>query len=533
MQRFTKAVIGKLLLVFGVFLLISHVLVGNTDLRVFSFEIMFFGKPACEGSTNGSIDLTIIGGTPPFIYDWSGSLPDTKNQANLAPGNYEVTVTDALGATSVRPIVIGESIIDFDPEVFASCGANNGSIQLNAFGGTAPYDAQWSDPSLTGLDPAQIDQGTYAVTVTDANGCTANTSVTVGDFPPFEISVSSDANTITIGDQTPFEINVNGGVLPYQVTWSPPVGIENMGALNSYIGPSASTQYTVMVIDGNGCLATDELTIIVANPYNAVLGPDTTICQDSIRLTGNLPFDAYGLWEGPPGVTIQQPDEATTLFTNLKEGKNEFRWTIKSFNNLYYDFDDIVIYVEPRTRARNDKYFTNNYTALQNMKLLDNDRGFRLESLSFELLSEPSFGRLIEADELGKYHFVPDPEFIGVDSFRYEVCNTSCNQCETALVSLKIEAVDDICDIFPTGITPNGDGLNDVLFFDQLDKFPDKHLVVFNRWGTVVYEARPYQNDWRGTTRSGKPLTAGTYFYHLRLDLSNGIICSKELTILR
>ena len=86
-------------------------------------------------------------------------------------------------------------------------------------------------------------------------------------------------------------------------------------------------------------------------------------------------------------------------------------------------------------------------------------------------------------------------------------------------------------------ITPNGDGVNDALIFDiialQPDKFPNNELIIFNRWGNVVHKSRPYNNDWQGTGRNGKPLPHGTYYYILRLNLADGEVIQGDVTILK
>jgi gliding motility-associated-like protein len=68
-------------------------------------------------------------------------------------------------------------------------------------------------------------------------------------------------------------------------------------------------------------------------------------------------------------------------------------------------------------------------------------------------------------------------------------------------------------------ITPNGDGLNDLFVpVDNLQfRFPKNELVVFNRWGVVVFQAKPYENTWAGNNFQGDPLPEGTYYYLLRL----------------
>ena len=89
----------------------------------------------------------------------------------------------------------------------------------------------------------------------------------------------------------------------------------------------------------------------------------------------------------------------------------------------------------------------------------------------------------------------------------------------------------------PNAITPNEDGLNDVFLLDFLQKnpnaFPKNELSIYNRWGDMVFQAKPYQNDWKGTNQNGDPLPAGTYYYILRLDLNEGNVYQGDVTILR
>jgi len=90
-----------------------------------------------------------------------------------------------------------------------------------------------------------------------------------------------------------------------------------------------------------------------------------------------------------------------------------------------------------------------------------------------------------------------------------------------------IVMVDDVdCDVLVQGaITPDGDGINDVLRITGLDCYPNNTLQIFNRWGTLVYEASPYRNDWDGVPNRGRVVTeadgrlpAGTYYYVLEFE---------------
>ena len=80
--------------------------------------------------------------------------------------------------------------------------------------------------------------------------------------------------------------------------------------------------------------------------------------------------------------------------------------------------------------------------------------------------------------------------------------------------------------VVPGGLSPNADNYNDDFVMENLEYFPKNELVIFNRWGDVVYEASPYLNDWHGQATgnmilSGEEVVNGTYFYILKLDPNN------------
>ncbi|MDZ7848897.1 MAG: gliding motility-associated C-terminal domain-containing protein [Owenweeksia sp.] len=87
-----------------------------------------------------------------------------------------------------------------------------------------------------------------------------------------------------------------------------------------------------------------------------------------------------------------------------------------------------------------------------------------------------------------------------------------------------LQIVQDDCEApelyIPNSFTPNGDGLNDVF---EIVNLPRKNsLRIFSRWGEMMYEASPYQNNWAGTTSKGQPMKEGVYVYQLRYSISGG-----------
>ncbi|NCV57098.1 MAG: adhesin, partial [Betaproteobacteria bacterium] len=135
----------------------------------------------CFGNSTGSINLTVTGGVAPYTYAWTNNAT-TQNLTNIPAGVYTVVATDANGCTTTQTVTITQpqgALALSTTKVDVLCfGNSTGSINLTVTGGTAPYTYAWSN-NTTQEDPQNLAAGTYTVTVTDANGCTAQTSVTI------------------------------------------------------------------------------------------------------------------------------------------------------------------------------------------------------------------------------------------------------------------------------------------------------------------------------------------------------------------
>ena len=95
----------------------------------------------------------------------------------------------------------------------------------------------------------------------------------------------------------------------------------------------------------------------------------------------------------------------------------------------------------------------------------------------------------------------------------YIVTGTDANGCvDTASVNIDVAKTV----VFPEGITPNGDGLNDNWVIRLISEFPRAKVMIFNRWGQKVFESVGYSDSWDGT-QNGKDLPVGTYYYVIDL----------------
>ncbi|HWB61876.1 MAG TPA: C10 family peptidase, partial [Chitinophagales bacterium] len=202
----------------------------------------------CNGAGNGSLTVSVQGGTPSYAYMWSNG-ETSSSISSLSGGTYSLTVTDASGCsffvsqTISEPTTLSVSVTAFN----AGCNNIYGNITSNVTGGSGNFSFNWSNGETTAIG-TQMPAGSYTLTVTDDNGCSASASATVAIPAPLQVSVS--ANDATTGDNGSVSVdNVAQGIGPYAYLWS-------NGDTTSFVGNVAPGAYTVTVTDVNGCQQT-------------------------------------------------------------------------------------------------------------------------------------------------------------------------------------------------------------------------------------------------------------------------------------
>ena len=150
---------------------------------IISPDITVNAAPAmvdCYGESNGSIDITVLGGIAPLTYLWS-SGETTEDITGLAMGTYNIVVTDSIGCSDSVSVDITQPEELAISETHTNIGlgeTNTGTIDITVSGGTQPYSYLWNNGATT-EDLSNLAAGDYTLTVTDANGCTAITSITI------------------------------------------------------------------------------------------------------------------------------------------------------------------------------------------------------------------------------------------------------------------------------------------------------------------------------------------------------------------
>ncbi|MCB0643926.1 MAG: SprB repeat-containing protein, partial [Phaeodactylibacter sp.] len=286
---------------------------------------------SCAGDMNAGIDVTVSGGLPPYLYTWNNDLTEVDIQG-LGPGNYTLTVEDALNCAINGPII---AIPEPAPLVVTSmeidspidCADNIlDSIQLQISGGTLPYGVLWSNGDtttyLTGAGSGEFD-----VSVTDAAGC----QVTLVDIkipnpaPVLELRLDSTAlypdDCANLPDAGDLRVLIEGGYPPYQYNWSH--GVQNQTSEDTLeVNGLEEGFYNVTVTDDVGCTTVlSDMEILLPDPLNAFIQPGgivDVLCKygstGSIQLNvvGGFPDYSY-IWQTQLGATVSTLEDPLGL----------------------------------------------------------------------------------------------------------------------------------------------------------------------------------------------------------------------------
>ncbi|MCG3167456.1 MAG: hypothetical protein POELPBGB_03248 [Bacteroidia bacterium] len=460
-----------------------------SDQNALATAIPLVQNVSCFGECDGTATAIATGGVAPYTFSWDNGQSGAM-ATNLCPGTYTVTVTDAANCVSTSTVTITEPALltTSATGVDASCGGTcDGTATVIAQGGTAPYAYLWVPGGQTTATATGLCAGTYTVTVTDANGCTSQSSVTIDEPPILLASASVTAPTCTNTDNGAIDLTVSGGVPGYTFDW-------DNGATTEDISNLLPGVYTVTVTDNTGCQVTLSVTVIEQIVIDANAGEDVTICigeQVQLQASGGSGY----LWTPASGLNYNNIDNPIATITTTTT------YVVQVTNFSCVDYDTITITVNPLPVI---------------------DAGAGAEILSGTTVQLEASG----AGTNGTYSWSPsdgldnpniyNPVASPTQTTYYYVTGTDENGC-SATDSLTVEVSPGI--EFPDGITPNNDGINDTWIIDFINNFPEAEVMVYNRWGQELFYSKGYGTPWDGKYK-GNDLPVGTYYYVI--DLHDG-----------
>ena len=287
---------------------------------------------------NGSILVTMYGGSPVYNVTWTGpvngqSFTNTNitNISNLPAGTYTVNVVDANGCTNyaVTQISTVESNLTLTTLMTeATCGTE-GSITTYLSGGTGPYQISWTGPESGSFTTAtttatipNLISGTYQIYATDANGCSDSKTVYVTNQTN-NLTISLVGNDGICAQYGNIGVYVGEGDGPFVVSWTGPVSGSASFSGNVYQIPNTPTGlYNVVVTDANGCSTSGSVQINVQNvlaasltPYNGQCGINGSIQVDISQGVPNYIIS----WTGPSSGSVSIANQQYTI-SNLTAG---------------------------------------------------------------------------------------------------------------------------------------------------------------------------------------------------------------------
>jgi gliding motility-associated-like protein len=462
----------------------------------------------CHGEPQGSIDLTVTGGTPGYAYQWTNG-ETTPDIANLLAGPYSVTVTDTKGCevnggttlTQPNPLAVSPAVTP------VSCfGGNDGEIKATVFGGVQPYRYAWSTVADTVPDVFNLMAGTHTLTVTDHNQCVLNENIVVPG--PLPLAVGFTVKKVSCFDLPDGEIfaAVTGGTPPYRYRWSNTSFV--LGDTTQNPTGLFRDQYTLEVTDFNGCQLIDS--VFVQEPNPLVINLEVTDASCFNKPDGEIDLSISG-GTAPYAVLWSNGSRQQDLF-NLHSGI--YRVTVADeqgctrYGEIVVgqpDSLDFRVSVEPvsckdEVNGRvsiNPKGGTPGYVATWST----GQSGFVIDQLPGNTAYTVSLTDAQNCRYEGVFFIPVNPE-----------------PCITRV-------------IVPNTFTPNNDGINDVWVIRHYEVYPQIEVRVFNRWGKIVHESTGYLQPWDGTV-NGADVQAGTYYYTIKLNNGDPPF-SGTLTIIR
>ncbi len=255
---------------------LNNIIVGNTN----GPGVTETHLSSTCANANGSINITVTGGTSPYIFNWSNGAT-TEDISGLIAATYLVTVTDVNSCAGyVTSTVLDSNELAISVVAGQYNCSNQGVISANIVSGTAPYTYLWNN-GVTTNSISNVPSGNYTVTVTDALGCVQVGNNSVNNTYNFYIYLSSSSSNCS-GNGT-VTSHVYGGVSPYNYLWS-------NGATTANLTSQNAGTYSVTVTDNIGCTRAG-ISTVISSSFHVIEGyVFNDINSNCIQDSGELPL---------------------------------------------------------------------------------------------------------------------------------------------------------------------------------------------------------------------------------------------------
>jgi len=373
-------------------------------------------------------------------------------------GNYALETSQGICKDTFPVYVLQEPIVNAMVTDVQCFGNNDGTASLILTGGISPYVVDWGT-----ADTNSLSAGTYSYTVTDNFGCIKEDSVLIEQSDLIEMD-SVVKSLLCQGDtNASIYLNISGGINPYSYLWS------DSSNLDSLVGLS-SGNYQITISDSNNCK--DSMNVIIYDPdsFDISITDDTTICYGSAII-----LNAYGgmsyLWSnGNLASSINAKPLQDTIFY------------VTGYNDsgcVALDSVNVIVLPPPIAYAGQDS------TVIKGESIKLNGSG------GIDFLWVPN--DYLDCDNCHDPISKPD------NDITYVLSVTDTNGCiSTDTINITVDFFSNI--YMPSAFSPNGDGINDVFYVRGLN-ISEIQLMIFDRWGNLVFETTDQSIGWNGYYR--------------------------------
>ncbi len=462
----------------------------------------------CVGGNNGSIDISVAGGTLDYTYAWDNG-ETTEDLTALLAGTYNVVVTDGNGCQISDSYTIeepAEALVATIEFTDVTCfGGTDGYAISEVSGGTGAYTYDWSDG--TSMENAyNLAAGTYTLTVTDDNGCTVFTG---GDV--FQPATFVDVDFVVLdvlcfeGSDGEISITPINGTAPYYFNW----GDQNNILLSEegqVLTGLTNGEYLIRVTDGKGCYHEELITV-----NEPTLLETSNVSVDVPCYDDELGIVDATIWGGTaPYSSVWSNNEVTEDVSDLGAG-----W-------YYYEVTDSHgCTVSDSAEVTQPSFIYVSSHSVAHVTCVDQTDGF------LEIIVEGGVSPYTYLWNTGSTNDYVE----NLESGWYEVIYTDANACSDTVYYF-VESSSSSCIDVPNTITPNGDDYNDTWFIENMHLYPNAEVAIFNKWGNELFKVNGEYVAWNGTV-NGRPLPSEVYYYIILLNNEAGDKFTGTITIIR
>lgn len=452
-------------------------------------QILVYPTPTITVSSGticlGNATLGITSGALTYTWFPGGMISNTPTLSPNVTTTYTVIGTSVNGCTNTATTQLIVNQLP-TPTLTVPIMCTGVSSTVSAGGGIS---YQWFGPNFNSslqnpvfINPTTANNGPYTLIVTDANGCSSTQNFTINVLPPFQFTVGSNS-PLCKGDN--LVLSAQSG---YSYIWSGPnnfIAYTNNTFLQN-VQPNDGGLYTVTAINSNGCSSTQNIPVVIYDSPIPSISSSPSSCAPACVTYSLHNNDVQSiLWYFDNGATVTTPTttqcfskggvyNSTVTLTDTRGCKGTNSYTTAIYNVPTADF--IFTPLKPMEG--------------ENVTFTDASFGANITTWNWYFQGQ-------SVDTLKNVNHIYDEKGQYVVTLVIK-SDKGCSDTITKVVSVK----EDYSIFVPNTFTPNGDGVNDI-FQPKGHGITKYQLMIFDRWGEMIYETKEFNQGWDGKHHKG------------------------------